>query len=75
MVNKGESLFLYTDGVTEAENVAKELYSDEYLLDFLAGCHQEKPTGIVEKVYADIERHALGAEQSDDITMMCVNYK
>lgn len=75
VLNKEESLFLYTDGVTEAENVDKELYSDEYLLTFLVGCHQEYPAVIVEKVYGDIERHALGAEQSDDITMMCVNYK
>jgi sigma-B regulation protein RsbU (phosphoserine phosphatase) len=75
VLNEGDSLFLYTDGVTEAENVAKELYSDECLLAFLAGCHQEEPAVIVEKVYDDIERHTLGAEQSDDITMMCVNYK
>ena len=75
VLSKGETLFLYTDGVTEAENVSKELYSDERLTDFLTGCCPENPVEIVDKVYTDIERHALGAEQSDDITMMCVNYK
>ena len=75
VLNKGESLFLYTDGVTEAENVAKELYSDERLVDFLSGCNSDMPTEIVDKVYLDIERHVAGADQSDDITMMCVNYK
>ena len=75
VLSKGETLFLYTDGVTEAENVSKELYSDDRLTDFLTGCCPENPVEIVDKVYTDIERHAFGAEQSDDITMMCVNYK
>ena len=72
---KGDSLFLYTDGVTEAESITKELYSEEHLLDFLAAYHQMEPAKVVDEVHHDIERHATGAEQSDDITMMCVNYK
>ena len=75
MLSKGDSLFLYTDGVTEAENVEKELYSDEHLLEFLASYQGEDPKNVVEGVMEDIHRHAIGAEQSDDITVMCLNYK
>jgi sigma-B regulation protein RsbU (phosphoserine phosphatase) len=75
MLSKGDSLFLYTDGVTEAENVEKELYSDEHLLEFLASYQGEDPKKVVEGVMEDIHRHAIGAEQSDDITVMCLNYK
>ena len=72
---KGDSLFLYTDGVTEAENIEKRLYSDEHLLDFLVMHRHEYPSGLVEKVFQDIVCHAAGAEQSDDITIMCLKYK
>ena len=72
---KGDSLFLYTDGVTEAENIEKRLYSDEHLLDFLVMHRHEHPSGLVEKVFQDIVCHAAGAEQSDDITIMCLKYK
>lgn len=75
MLVKGESLFLYTDGVTEAESVTKALYSDERLLGFLAECQGKTSMKVVEDVHHDIEGHATGAEQSDDITMMCINYK
>lgn len=72
---KGESLFLYTDGVTEAENSDKELYSDEHLLEFLEMHRQKRPSELAEEVFSDIVRHAADAEQSDDITIMCLNYK
>ncbi len=74
-LTKGDSLFLYTDGVTEAESITKELYSEEHLLEFLAAYHQVEPAKVVDEVHHDIERHATGAEQSDDITIMFINYK
>ena len=54
---KGESLFLYTDGVTEAENSDKELYSDEHLLEFLEMHRQKRPSELAEEVFSDIVRH------------------
>lgn len=74
-VNRGSKLFLYTDGVTEAESVDKVLYSDERLLELLANCRNEHVDEVVEKVLEDIASHSAGAEQSDDITVMCINYK
>ena len=74
-LERGTSIFLYTDGVTEAENKEKALYSDERLLQQLIVTQKESPRSIVDSVLADIESHVAGAEQSDDITIMSFNYK
>ena len=74
-LEKGTSIFLYTDGVTEAENKEKALYSDERLLQQLEVIQKKNPRSIVDDVLVDIESHVAGAEQSDDITIMSFNYK
>lgn len=74
-IQRGDSLFLYTDGVTEAESMTKELYSNERLLGLLTICQADKPKLVIEKVLQDIKCHATDVEQSDDITMMCINYE
>ena len=74
-LERGTSIFLYTDGVTEAENKEKTLYSDERLLQQLMVTKKESPRFIVDNVLVDIESHVAGAEQSDDITIMSFNYK
>ena len=74
-LERGTSIFLYTDGVTEAENKEKTLYSDERLLQQLMVTKKESPRFIVDNVLVDIESHVAGAEQSDDITFMSFNYK
>ena len=69
-------LFAYTDGVTEAENTAQELFSDERLLALFAEPKPEKtPKDKVLEVLDNVRRHAEGAEQSDDITLLCVHYR
>jgi sigma-B regulation protein RsbU (phosphoserine phosphatase) len=72
---KGTTLFLYTDGVTEAENKIKALYSDERLLELLSKQGKNMPQTVVDDVLNDINKHVDGAEQSDDITIMCVFYR
>lgn len=68
----GDRLFLYTDGVTEAQNLAEELYSDQRLLGlFNSGALLGKSPGeMLTLVRADIADFADGAEQADDITML-----
>lgn len=67
----GASIFMYTDGVTEAENVEKQLYSEERLVKLLKQTNIQAPRKIIEQVLADISSHAEGADQSDDITVLC----
>ncbi|MGQ9365239.1 SpoIIE family protein phosphatase [Azospirillum sp. ST 5-10] len=72
---RGDTLLLYTDGVTEAMDPADRLYSDEKLLDLarhrLAG-HSAR--AIVDAVVTSVGEHANGAEQSDDITVLALRY-
>ncbi len=73
-LKKGDRLFLYTDGVTEAENKAHELFGEERLLTCLQAVCDKKPDEILADVKAAIDAHANGADQFDDITMLCLRY-
>jgi|GEM_PF-568136 serine phosphatase RsbU (regulator of sigma subunit)/anti-sigma regulatory factor (Ser/Thr protein kinase)/ligand-binding sensor domain-containing protein len=71
----GDMLYLYTDGVTEAMNKNDELYSDERLTEFLTTMdHSVSVEEQMKNVFADVKRHADGAAQSDDITMLLLRY-
>lgn len=69
---KGDKLFMYTDGVTEAENHAKVLYSTERLVSVLKREYEAKPIDLVKSVEKDLSLHVSNYEQSDDITMMTI---
>lgn len=75
--NKGDTLFMYTDGVTEAVNKKLELFSDRRLLDHLNNHANDsvlQAMDIVESVKQRVDGFAEGAEQADDITMLCLKY-
>ena len=67
-------MYLFTDGVNEAENNDMEQFSDERLVAFLKSNFTSGPKEIVENTFAEVQRHADGANQSDDITVMCIKY-
>ncbi len=72
MMQPGEYLFLYTDGVTEAENRMQAMLGTERLaatLERHAGLDAE---ALVQAVFDDVHAFADGAMQSDDITAMAV---
>lgn len=71
-IDKGTKLYLFTDGVNEAENNENEQFSDERLVALLKANADIAPKEIVEMTFAEVERHADGANQSDDITVMCI---
>ena len=73
-IEKDTMLYLFTDGVTEAENNAKELFSDERLISILKENTEIEPKEIVDVTFAEVQRHADGANQSDDITVMCIKF-
>jgi sigma-B regulation protein RsbU (phosphoserine phosphatase) len=73
-LSKNDRLFLYTDGITEAENWDQELYSEEKLLDCLATVKNNEPIEIVMSVAKDVVIHVNDYLQSDDLTMMCIIY-
>jgi sigma-B regulation protein RsbU (phosphoserine phosphatase) len=70
----GDSLFLYTDGVTESMDVQNNLFGDNALEELLAKCTKFSPMEIISEVRAALDAHAQGAIQSDDITMLSVKF-
>jgi sigma-B regulation protein RsbU (phosphoserine phosphatase) len=69
-----DTIFLYTDGVTEAMDPDQKLYSEARLLKFLNGMQGKSVDDIIRGVRADIDVFARGAEQWDDITMLSLEY-
>jgi sigma-B regulation protein RsbU (phosphoserine phosphatase) len=68
----GDTLFVYTDGVTEAMSPADELFGNERTIAALQRCRGESCAGLLGCVREEIAAHAAGAEQSDDITMLAI---
>ncbi len=69
-LKKGDILFLYTDGVTEAMNPEKELYSDQRLEKLIQHSRETHPNKIIEAVNIDLKVFSGDEPQSDDITML-----
>ena len=70
-----DALFLYTDGLTEAENGKHEQYGEQQMLDKIIALVDSRPREVVEQMYADVKCFVDGAQQSDDLTMLCIRYQ
>ena len=74
-LEKGSSIYLYTDGVTESINEKEELYGEDRL-DIVLNRHKEDgPDKILEAVKESMDEFVGEAEQFDDITMLCLTYR
>mgnify|MGYP002855393078 CR=1 FL=1 len=71
----GSKLFVYTDGVAEATSAEKELYGTERMIDALNEDPDAAPQQILKNVRASVDGFVKDAEQFDDLTMLCVEYK
>ena len=67
---KGHGLFIYTDGLNEAENPKQEQFGDDRLLGVLKNTKFENARQAVETLKADVEAFRDGAEPNDDLTML-----
>ena len=65
-------LFIYTDGLNEAENRQQEQFTDERLLEILQTTPFESSQQTIELLREQVEAHRDGAEPNDDLTMLCV---
>ena len=74
-LNPGDKLFLYTDGVPEATDKAEELFGTERMLKALNRHREDGPEKILESVHKEVDEFVGDAEQFDDLTMMCLEYK
>ena len=71
---KDTPLFLYTDGLNEAENPDHELFGSDRLLAVLGEPFTDAET-VVKRMQAAISDHVAGADASDDLTMLCLEIK
>ncbi len=74
VLRPGDTLLLYTDGVTEAMNRERQLFSEERLRKGLSKHRDDPIKEMVEKLVSGIDSFARGAPQSDDITVMVLKY-
>ena len=74
-LEKGDKLFLYTDGVTEATDEKGELFGTERMLGALNAFADASPREILTGVRDAVDAFVGEAEQFDDMTMLCLTYK
>lgn len=76
-LNPGDSIYLYTDGVTEALNPEQELFGDDRLYEILNRHRAQagEPETFVQAIYREVQAFADGEPQADDITMLYVTRK
>ena len=74
ILEKGDVLIIYSDGVTEALNLAGEEFSDARLAE-QAVQHREAPLGdLLQSIITAVQTFAVGAQQSDDVTLLVARY-
>jgi len=72
---KGDIVYLYTDGVTEAEDKNHNLFGEERLLSCFENKNESNSTALIEHVKESIDEFINGNSQFDDITMLCFKWK
>jgi len=71
----GDTILLYTDGITEAFHAdGKTMFGDERLLDAVKAASSDAPEDLISSVYSAVRSFSEGAEQADDITMLAVHF-
>ena len=73
-LEEGDTIYLYTDGVTEALDISQELFGDKRLINMLSmqDVKEMKPEQLLEKVAQELKVFTGQAEQADDITMLAL---
>ena len=77
ILSPGDTIFLYTDGLTEAKNKAEEDFGFERTESLLKDCMERRlnPEETIKTITEAMHHFTENAEQSDDLTMLAVHYK
>jgi len=70
-----DTMLLYTDGLTEAENARHEQFGEARMLRTLATQTDSRPREVVETMIHEVEQFVNGAQQSDDLTLLFIRYQ
>lgn len=74
-LSEGDLVYIYTDGVTEAEDNDHNLFGDDRLLGCFENKNDSSPEEIIKDVKVSIENFIKGNSQFDDMTMLCFKWK
>ena len=74
VLDAGEGLFLYTDGLTEAEDASLALFGPEKMLEVLGGCAGKAAEVQVESMVSAVKEHSGEGSLSDDLTILAVRF-
>ncbi len=74
-LEKGDKIFVYTDGVPEATNADNELYGTDRMIDALNSNTEAAPEETLKIVRASVDEFVGSAVQFDDLTMVCLEYR
>jgi len=74
VLDPGDTLLAYTDGVTEAMDARGRMYSEPRLVEALRAMSGATPRQLVDGLAASVDAFAAGAVQSDDVTLLAVTY-
>ena len=74
-LHAGDMLFLYTDGLTEANNPEHQMFGRERVLQIVREHKDDTPQQLLELMDGEVRRHAANAEQSDDVTMLAIRWE
>jgi serine phosphatase RsbU (regulator of sigma subunit) len=72
---KGKPLFVYTDGLNEAENPAQEQFGEDRMMSILHEHRFKNAQDLVETLKVEVEKFRNGADPNDDMTMLCLKVK
>ena len=75
LLDPGDKLFVYTDGVPEATNGKNELFGTERMVEALNRQPEAAPEQLLRNVREAVDAFVRDAEQFDDLTMLCLEYK
>ena len=71
----GDKLFVYTDGVPEATNAQNEMFGTDRMLEALNLDHNAEAKTVLNNVRNAVDAFVKDAEQFDDLTMLCMEYR
>jgi sigma-B regulation protein RsbU (phosphoserine phosphatase) len=74
-LKKGDSIFVYTDGVAEATSENQELFGTERMINALNADPDATPEQLLKNVRTAVDDFVKDAEQFDDLTMLCLEYR
>lgn len=75
LIEPNSVIFLYTDGLTEAENINQQLFGEKRLIDVIQQVESTlQPHTFIEHIFENVKQFVGEADQSDDLTMMAVRY-